>query len=206
MKTKNKCTLLPTKLGEKVIKINLDAERTEKARSLLFVAPNGFVKEHTHDEEKHSELYIDLTDYALHGADKMRYQPEVAGFDSPTGRTKHSIEPTDYPRVVLAIKKSHYTFCNWRDFQNLQLDDYLNKLNIMFELDKKDGIFFVNSYGKDQFTGEDRTTTVSIDFNKDSVCYLSRAKLADRNSIWEETSLQALENARQQEQHLHEKC
>ena len=201
----SKCTLLPENLAEKVFKIDLDAGVKEDARALLFVAPSGFVKEHAHNGEKPSELYVDLTDYALHGAEKMRYQPEVAGFDSPTGRMEHSIEPIDYPRVVLAIKKSRHMFDNWRDFQNLQLDDYLNKLNIMFELDKKDGIFFVNSYGKDQFTGEDRTTTVSIDFNKDSVCYLSRAKLADRDSIWEETSLQALENARQQEQHLHEK-
>ena len=201
----SKCTLLPENLGEKVVKIDLDAGFKEDARALLFVAPSGFVKEHAHNGEKPSELYVDLTDYALHGAEKMRYQPEVAGFDSPTGRMEHSIEPIDYPRVVLAIKKSRHMFDNWRDFQNLQLDDYLNKLNIMFELDKKDGIFFLNSHGKDQFTGEDRTTTVSIDFNKDSVCYLSRAKLADRDSIWEETSLQALENARQQAQHLHEK-
>ena len=201
----SKCTLLPENLGEKVVKIDLDAGFKEDARALLFVAPSGFVKEHAHNGEKPSELYVDLTDYALHGAEKMRYQPEVAGFDSPTGRMEHSIEPIDYPRVVLAIKKSRHMFDNWRDFQNLQLDDYLNKLNIMLELDKKDGIFFLNSHGKDQFTGEDRTTTVSIDFNKDSVCYLSRAKLADRDSIWEETSLQALENARQQAQHLHEK-
>ena len=137
MKIENKCTLLSEELGEKVIKIDLDAQSNEVARSLLFVPENGFVKEHAHNGDKPSELYVDLTDYNLHGEDKMQHRPEVAGIGSPTGCVEHSIEPTDYPRVVLAIKKSNYMFDNWRDFQNMNLTDYLNKLNIMFELDTK---------------------------------------------------------------------
>ena len=100
-----RCTLLPDTMGEKVIKVTLDHDKKsgETARAILFVPANGFVREHSHAKQDNadSEVYIDLLDIVAHGTRQMQTVPEVAGDNSPTGRLKHSIEPSQQLQVLL---------------------------------------------------------------------------------------------------------
>ena len=124
-----KCTLLPLDKGEKVIKIDLNHNESETARAILYVAPDGFVREHSHAKQDNadSEVYIDLMDIVAHGTRQMQTVPEVAGDNSPTGRLKHSIEPSQQPQVFLAIKKGQKQSA-WKDFER-NLPAYLHSLH-----------------------------------------------------------------------------
>lgn len=191
--------MLLKKVGEKVIKIDLDKNegKGEIARALLFVAPHGFVKEHYHQEttdpetnNPDSELYWDLLDYSVNGPEKIKHKPEVAGNNSPTGRLKHSIEASEKPQVYLAIKKGQMPNA-WKDFSNMNLADYKNSLNIEFEYDQENNTFMFDS------RTNDRVNAVNIDLTNNAVSYLSKEKVSMQDNLWQETTLQELEAARE---------
>ena len=98
MENASRCTLLPDTIGENVIKIQLNPNKDETARAILFVTKGGQVYNHTHSGTKNldSEVYINLLNVGVR---------EVAGDNSPTKRIEHSIEKSDKPQIILAIKK-----------------------------------------------------------------------------------------------------
>lgn len=198
METKLSCSLLPSDISEKVIKVDLDQAYNETARSLLIVTPNGSIKEHTHQEgyrpdgrKIDSEIYIDLLDYAVNGPDKMKNKPEVAGSNSPTGRLQHSVEPSQQARVILAIKRGQLGH-EWQDLANLNLADFIEKLNIKCEYDQKQGMFSFNSSAN-----KERVNFVQVDLIHSAVKCLSKETVSMQDNVWIETSLEKLEAAQQ---------
>ena len=140
MNTNQKITYLPKEIAENVIKIDLIPAAGEQARSILAVLEGGFVIEHSHatkdiaqGKPSLSEIYIDLVDYAKNGNNHMQTIPEVAGDNSPTGKTVHQIAPSKKPiRVYLAIKKGQEKGA-WQ-LMSKNLPQYLASLNCHCDL------------------------------------------------------------------------
>ena len=109
MKNGSRCTLLPDTIGENVIKIELYPDKDETARAILFVTKGGQVFNHTHNGTKNldSEVYINLLNVQTR---------EVAGDNSPTKKIEHSIEKSEKPQIILAIKKGQ-TPGEWDEFK-----------------------------------------------------------------------------------------
>lgn len=124
------CTLLPNEIGEGVIKISLQNNSSETARAILFVSPNGCVYEHSHDTDKNkdSEIYIDLLEIVKNGVKQLNVLPEVAGSNSPTGKKEHSIQKSNRPQIILAIKKGQEEDA-WREFFS-DFESYFQSLGI----------------------------------------------------------------------------
>lgn len=158
------CILLPNEIGEGVIKISLQKDSSETARVILFVTANGCVYEHSHDIENNSdsEIYIDLLDLTRKGINNLSVLPEVAGSNSPTGRIKHSIQKSNYPQVILAIKKGQEEDA-WNEFSR-NFETYFQSLGVTCCQDRNRIIITSDS------TGE-RQESIIIDTERNSVIY-----------------------------------
>lgn len=182
-----KCTLLPEDKGHKVIKVDLvpDKAQGETARAILYVVPNGYVIEHSHEKTKNkdSEVYIDLLDIARNGVDKMHSYVDVAGSNSPTGMLKHRIEDRFQPQVYLAIKKGQ----DKNAWQGLDKDvkGYLHGLHFGCGLYGNTINLVSNSLGKNK-------EFVAIDFETNKVSYIGSSQEKGQESYQESTTLDEL--------------
>lgn len=159
-----RCVLLPHKIGNGVIKISLDKSPSENARVILFVPQNGCVYEHSHDQNDNpdSEVYIDLLQM-IKSEDKD--VPEIAGSNSPTGTTKHSIGKKEEPQIILAIKKGQEKGI-WEDLKS-DFRKYFQELDVTCQ--QNEDTITITSGG----TGE-KKEVVTINTKRNSVIYFSQ--------------------------------
>ena len=168
--SEEKISLLPEEIAIDTVKTNLNTAESETARAILYVAPGGYVKGHSHSIEsknKYSEVYIIIKP----NADRTDYTVEVhnvAGSNSPTGTLEHSIEQSDVPQICIAIKKGQEDGL-WTDWveQHTNPKAYLKKLDL--EISLENGLIYIVSHPDKNQESE----KVIINFNRDSITYCS---------------------------------
>lgn len=165
--------LLDKNKGENVMVVSLTknpSKHNETARAILYVPSGGSVYEHSHDKEFNpdSEVYImikpnkDGKSYTLEVLD-------VAGSNSPTDKTSHSIEPSDEPQIGIAIKRgqddglwSDYTI----DGETIDGETFIRNLGFQITL-------LGESIILSSTTQEQVSETVTITPSRDLIRYFS---------------------------------
>ena len=167
----NKCTLLPDKIANKVIKVQLNSDESETARAILIIPAGSEVYDHSHEKDKNpdSEVYINLLEMLNLGIDNINQLPEVAGSNSPTKTIEHGIHQSSDSKVILAIKKGQEEGL-WNNLNN-NYEEYFNNLGVIVNKDKDKDSNIIKVISKVQEREEE---VITVDIERNSVTYYNR--------------------------------